>query len=103
MTPIPLFAPVQAPRRRALPILIATLALLFWGCAAMPTARLDPASLILPSNSRILAIEAEPMGRVDPVSLAPAGCPEKSDADVVIDEFDAAARWLEERIRVADL
>jgi hypothetical protein len=46
--------------------------------------------------------EAEPMGRVDPVSIAPAACPEQSDNDVVIDEFDAAARWLEKRIRVAD-
>jgi hypothetical protein len=44
--------------------------------------------------------DAAPMGRVEPRPRNPLQCPEKSDAEVVIDEFDAAARWLKEHIRV---
>ena len=45
--------------------------------------------------------DAAPLGRSDPEPPSLQQCPEDSKADVTIDEFDAAARWLAERIRVA--
>jgi hypothetical protein len=44
--------------------------------------------------------DGAPMGRAEPRPRNPLQCPEKSEAEVVVDEFDAAARWLEEHIRV---
>ncbi len=44
---------------------------------------------------------AEPMGSAAPQAEAPQACPDSSNTDVTIDEFETAADWLNARIRAA--